>query len=75
MIDTVRLYASISDELYHEIEVKTDVIAKFNIGNNQVYYSITNGHLEGSYGSSLAYRLFTGKHGLTNVLELERFIS
>ena len=46
MIDTIRLYASISDELYHAIESKTDVIAKFNIGNNQVYYTITNGHLE-----------------------------
>lgn len=46
MIDTVRLYASISEELYHAIESKTDVIAKFNIGNNQVYYTITNGHIE-----------------------------
>ena len=46
MIDTIRLYASISDELYQIIESKTDVIAKFNIGNNQVYYTITNGHLE-----------------------------
>lgn len=46
MIDTVRLYTSISEDLYNTIQAKTDVIAKFNVGNNQVYYTITNGHIE-----------------------------
>lgn len=46
MIDTVRLYVSISEDLFDTIQSKTDVIAKFNIGNKEVYYTITSGHVE-----------------------------
>lgn len=46
MIDTVKIYAGISEQLFKIIESKTDITAKFNLGNNQVYYKITNGSLE-----------------------------
>lgn len=46
MIDTVKIYAGISEQLFKKIESKTDITAKFNLGNNQFYYKITNGSLE-----------------------------
>lgn len=71
MIDTLKIYTSISEELYYSIEKATDITARFNMSNNQFYYKITNGNYEGSYSSSLSYRLYDSRYGLRYVLELE----
>lgn len=71
MIDTLKIYTSISEELYYSLEKKADIVSRFNMSENQVYYKITNGSCKGSYSSDLSYRLFDSKYGLRYVLELE----
>lgn len=71
MIDTLKIYTSLSEELYNSIEKATDITARFNMSNNQFYYKITNGNCEGSFSSSLSYRLYDSRYGLRYVLELE----
>ena len=46
MIDTMKIYTEISEDMYKYIESKTDVTCKFNIGNDFIYNKITNGSLE-----------------------------
>ena len=71
MIDTVRIYASVSDETFKAIESKSDTTAKFNIGKDEIYYKISKGTVKGSYDSSLNCRPYENMHGIKNVIELE----
>lgn len=71
MIDTVRIYASVSDETFKAIESKSDTTAKFNIGKDEIYYKISKGTVKGSYDTNLNCRPYETMHGLSNVIELE----
>ena len=58
MIDTVKIYTNISKNIYDTIVCKSVVKTSFSKETGEVFYTIVNGHLEGSYSSSLSVRVF-----------------
>lgn len=60
MIDTIRIYAEISKELYDTIQSCSIVKSAVDFGKNSILYSITNDHLLGSYDSRLSVRVLCG---------------
>ncbi len=71
MIDTIKIYASVSDEAFKKIEASTDTTAKFNLGKEEIYYKISKGTVKGSYDSNLNCRPRESMYGRKNVIELE----
>lgn len=75
MIDTVKIYTKISECLYNEIDKLSDTVAKFNVGQDIIYYKLSSGSVKGSYESSLHFRPSQAKYGDGYWLELERKLS
>lgn len=71
MIDTVKLYCEISEELFNVIDNLSDTIAKYNFEKDIVYYKLSSGQVEGSYSSTLHFRVSENKHGIGYWLDLE----
>ena len=75
MIDTLKIYANISQEIYNIIYNSSIIKTSYNKADGQVFYEIINDHLEGSYSSSLSVRACcSSKYGLTDtdyVVEIE----
>ena len=71
MIDTIKIYARVSDEAFKKIEASTDTTAKFNLGKEEIYYKISKGTVKGSYDSNLNCRPRESMYGRKNVIELE----
>lgn len=57
MIDTVKIYTSISKEIYLQIYNNSIVKSSINKGTGELMYEIVNDHLEGTYSSSLSVRV------------------
>lgn len=60
MIDTVKIYANISSEIYNKIYGNSIIKVAFSNKTNEKFYEIVNDHLEGSYSSSLSVRVGDG---------------
>lgn len=75
MIDTMKIYTGITEELYHNIARITDIAAKFNVKEDRILYKIISGSSSGSYDSNLHYRILECKFGFNYVLVLERQFS
>ena len=60
MIDTVKIYTMIDKEIYEKIKNNSIVKTSYHSATGQVFYSIINDHLEGSYDSSLSIRVDSG---------------
>ena len=68
MIDTIKLYAEISFEIYEKIYNKSIVKSSVDKKTGELMYEIINDHLEGSYSSSLSVRVGCGaKYGFCNL--------
>ena len=57
MIDTVKIYAEIDDITYNKIKDSSIVKSAVNRETGEELYNIINGHLEGSYSSSLSVKV------------------
>lgn len=57
MIDTVKVYTFINEDLYYKIKDKTDVMCKYNSSKEIIYYQIVNGSLTGTYDSNLSVKV------------------
>lgn len=57
MIDTLKIYAEIDDITYNKIKDSSIVKSAVNRETGEELYNIINGHLEGSYSSSLSVRV------------------
>ena len=67
MIDTVKIIAPISKEIYYKILSFSDVKKSFSVSTGELYYEIVSSSLEGSYSSSLSVRVMSGSvFGLFN---------
>lgn len=75
MIDTVKIYTNIDKKIYNIIKNKSIVKSALNKETGEELYNIVNGHLEGSYSSSLSVKpCISSKYHLTKtnyVLEIE----
>ncbi len=60
MIDTVKIYANISSEIYNKIYGNSIIKVAFSNKTNEKFYEIVNDHLEGSYDSRLSVRVGCG---------------
>lgn len=73
MIDTVKMYSSIDDDLADFIVAKSTVKTSYNNLTKQVYYTITSDSLEGSYSSSISARVDNagryGREGFVLIIE------
>ena len=57
MIDTIKIYAKISDDIFTKIKMFSNIKTMINLNENKIYYEIINDSLEGSYSSSLSVRV------------------
>ena len=75
MIDTIKIYANISKEIYDKIHSKSIVKNALNCETGELLYNIINDQLEGSYSSHISVRPNTSsKYRLTEtgyVCEIE----
>lgn len=75
MIDTVKIYCSVSKEIYLQIYNNSIVKSSINRKDGELLYEIVNDSLEGSYASSLSVRTGCGvKYNLSEddyYLEIE----
>lgn len=56
MIDTIKIYASISKDIYDKIHSKSIVKNALNCETGELLYNIINDQLEGSYSSHISVR-------------------
>lgn len=72
MIDTVKIYTMINKTIYEKIKNNSIVKTSYHSATGQVFYSIINDHLQGSYDSSLSIRVDSGsKYGFVNNFFIE----
>ena len=57
MIDTIKIYAEIENNLYNKIKDSSIVKSAVNRETGEELYNIINSHLEGSYSSSLSVKV------------------
>lgn len=57
MIDTIKIYAEISEEMYNKISNMSIVKNAINRATGEELYNIINSHLEGSFSSSLSVKV------------------
>lgn len=60
MIDTIKIYAEISKEIYNKIYNMSIIKSSHNNKTKELLYEIINDHLEGSYSSNLSVRIGSG---------------
>lgn len=60
MIDTIKIISMINEKTYNSIKAKSIVKTSYHIATGELYYSILNSSLEGSYCSSLSIRIGEG---------------
>lgn len=60
MIDTVKIYTKISKNVYDILKNKSIVKKSYSNETGELFYYITNDHLEGSYSSSISVRVENG---------------
>jgi len=60
MIDTVKIYTKIGKNIYDIIKNKSIVKKSYSNETGELFYDITNDHLEGSYSSSISVRVENG---------------
>lgn len=58
MIDTICIECVITEEIYYKIFNKSIVKTSYSNYTGELFYSIINDHLEGSYSSSLSVRIY-----------------
>lgn len=67
MIDTVKIYAEIDEEIYNKIYSMSIVKTSYDNETGELFYNITTGALEGSYDNRLSVRVDCGvKYGFAN---------
>lgn len=72
MIDTVKIYSMISKSIYKTIYDSSIIKTSYNNSSGELYYTIVNNKLEGSYSSSLSVRVGDGaKYGFINNYYIE----
>lgn len=60
MIDTIKIFTKISAETYSKIKSLSVIKRSFKADTGEIFYDIVNGHLEGSFDSSLSVRPVEG---------------
>lgn len=60
MIDTIKIYTEIDNDLYNKIYNKSIIKTSYSKGSGELFYEIVNDHLEGSYDSRLSVRIGCG---------------
>lgn len=74
MIDTIKIYAQITKNIYYKIRESAIYKTSYSRRTGQLFYEIVTGSLEGSYSSSLGVRTDIGsKYGFVDsyVVEIE----
>lgn len=72
MVDTVKIYTMIDKYTYEVIKQNSIVKTSYHSATGEIYYSIINDHLQGSYDSSLSVRVDSGiKYGFIDCYCLE----
>ena len=67
MIDTVKIYAEIDEEIYNKIHSKSIIKTSYDNETGELFYNITTDKLEGSYDNRLSVRVDSGvKYGFVN---------
>lgn len=65
MIDTVKIYSAINEQVYNIIYNNSIVKSSINKKDGVILYEVVNDHLEGSYSSSLSVRVgYSSKYNL-----------
>ena len=54
MVDTVKIYTMIDKNIYDIIRNKSIIKTSYSLETGEIFYTITNDHLKGSYDSSLS---------------------
>lgn len=75
MIDTIKIYSMINKDIYKKIHNKSIIKTSYSMETGEIFYSITNDHLKGSYDTSLSVRVGEGiKYKFINsyYIEIER---
>ena len=60
MIDTIKIYAEISKDIYNKIYNMSIIKSSHNNKTKEMLYEIVNDHLKGSYSSNLSVRIGSG---------------
>lgn len=60
MIDTIKIYTEVGEDIYNTIKNYSVVRSSVNRRTGELLYEVINGHLEGSYSSSLSVRPLSG---------------
>lgn len=72
MIDTIKIFTMINKETYNKIHNKSIVKTSYSMDTGEIFYTITNDHLKGSYDTSLSVRVGDGaKYKFINTFYLE----
>lgn len=68
MIDTIKIYAEISLDIYNKIYNKSIIKSSLDKKTGELLYEVINDHLEGSFSSKLSVRVGCGsKYGFSNL--------
>lgn len=72
MIDTIKIVTMINSETYKKIKENSIVKTSYHNGTGQIFYTIINDKLEGTYNSSLSIRVGNGeKYKFLNMYYIE----
>lgn len=72
MIDTVKIVCMISFDIYNSIKTQSIIKTSYHSATGEVFYTIINDSLEGSYSSSLSVRVGEGsKYKFINMYYIE----
>lgn len=72
MIDTIKINSMIDYKIFNSIKNSSDIKTSYNNETGQVFYTIINGHLQGSFNSSLSIRVGEGtKYKFHNMYYIE----
>lgn len=72
MIDTIKIFTQINEQVYKIIHYNSNVMKKFNESTGELFYKITTDDLKGTYDSNIHIGVGLGsKYGFVNSYYLE----
>lgn len=72
MIDTIKMFTMINPYIYNNIMAKGNVKTSYNNETKEIFYTIINGNIEGSYNSNFSIRVGNGeKYKFVNMYFIE----
>lgn len=78
MIDTIKIISMINHSTYKIIEHKSKIKTAYNKSTGEIYYTVINDSIGGSYNSNISVRVGVGtKYNFVDnyYIEIERFLS